>query len=94
MEIFAFDIGEVRRGPNGNHYAFISMERNKERVALLLIQAKNQQSQNTEIISLAAQAWSRSPLLPVKNESAKITFRIRRKAYHLLHDTPKNETKK
>lgn len=94
MEIFAFNIGEVRKAPNGNHYAFVSMERNKERVALLLVQAKNQQSHNTEIISLSAQAWSRSPIFPEKNESAKMTFWIRRKAYHLLHDAPKNQVKK
>ena len=74
MEIFDFKFGEVRKAPNGNQYAFVSIERSKERVALLLIQAKNQQSHNAEIISLSAPAWSRFPLLPEKNESAKISF--------------------
>jgi cellobiose-specific phosphotransferase system component IIA len=53
----SYIFGEVRKAPNGNTYAFISIEKVKGRVALLLIHAKNILSTESRVMSLAFEVW-------------------------------------
>lgn len=87
-------IWEIRESPNGNQYAFISLERTKNRVAALLVHTKNIQWGNARIITVSDVAWWNWRIMIWINDAHKITEAVRLEAYHLLHDTPDPQYKK